>query len=148
MQHVGARPDAPAGSVLSAKILIVDDNSAARSTIRSFLSSHDFRVCGEAADGKDAIKKVKELKPDIVLLDINMPRMNGLITASKIRKVSPETKIVFLTIHNIPGTRNVAQMWSDGFVAKSAVGTELIPMLLRVAAGDWPKQTVERAPMF
>src|ERR1700739_1340106 len=90
-------------STLSPRILIVDDNSVARTTIRSFLDWHDFPVCGEAIDGKDAIKKVKELKPDIVLLDINMPGMNGIQTAAKIQLVSRRTKIVFLTIHNIPG---------------------------------------------
>ena len=133
---------------MSARILIVDDNSAARSTIRSFLDWHDFRVCGEAGDGKEAVQKVRKLRPDIVLLDINMPGMNGIQTASKIRRVARQTKIVFLTVHNTPGTRNATQMWSDGFVAKSAIGTELVPTLIRVSADEWPGQTVERAPMF
>jgi two-component system nitrate/nitrite response regulator NarL len=135
---------------VSARILIVDDNSVARKTIRSFLSWHSFRVCGEAADGKEAIKKVRELKPDIVLLDINMPGMNGIQTAAKILRGSPRTKIVFLTIHNIPGTRNAALTWAHGFVAKSTAATELIPTLIRVAAGEWvpnvPKS--DPAPMF
>jgi two-component system, NarL family, nitrate/nitrite response regulator NarL len=118
------------------RILIVDDNSVARATIRSFLNWHSFRVCGEAEDGKEAIQKVRELKPDIVLLDINMPGMNGIKTASEILRISSRTKIVFLTIHNIPGTRNAARTWAHGFVAKSDAGTELIPTLHRVAAGD------------
>ena len=137
-------------SILSPRILIVDDNSVARKTIRSFLDWHDFRICGEAVDGKDAVKKVRELKPDIVLLDINMPGMNGIQTAAKIQRISRRTKIVFLTIHNIPGTRNAALTWAHGFVAKSAAGTELIPKLIRVAAGEWvpnvPK--TDRAPMY
>jgi DNA-binding NarL/FixJ family response regulator len=143
----GAQPT-PLGSKLSAHILLVDDNAAVRKTIRSFLSWHDFRVCGEAKNGKEAIHQVRELKPDIVLLDINMPGMNGIQIASKIRRVASETKIVFLTVHNTPGTRNAAQMWGHAFVAKSAASTELIPMLIRVAAGEWPGPTVERAPMF
>jgi DNA-binding NarL/FixJ family response regulator len=116
----------------------VDDNSVARTTISSFLMWHAFRVCGEAADGKAAIRQVRELKPDIVLLDINLPGMNGIQTASEILRVSRKTKIVFLTVHNTPGTRNATQMWSQGFVSKSAVGTELIPTLNRVAemSGD------------
>jgi DNA-binding NarL/FixJ family response regulator len=133
---------------VSARILIVDDNDVARSTIRSFLNWHDFCVCGEAGNGKDAVQKVRELKPDIVLLDINMPGLNGIQTASKLRRVAPETKIVFLTVHNTPGTRNAAQMWADGFVAKSGASTELIPTLIGVAAGEWPGRTVERAPMY
>jgi DNA-binding NarL/FixJ family response regulator len=128
----------------------VDDNSVARKTIRSFLDWHGFRICGEAANGKEAIQRVKELKPDIVLLDINMAGMNGIQTASKILRVARHTKIVFLSVHNIPGTRNAAQMWGHGFVAKSAAGTELIPTLIRVAAGEWIPNVskTDRAPMF
>lgn len=70
-----------------------------------------------------------ELKPDIIILDINMPEMNGVKAAYEIRRVSPKTKIVFLTIHNTPGVKQITQMWSHGFVAKSAAGTELIPLL-------------------
>jgi CheY-like chemotaxis protein len=121
------------GAPLPARILIVDDNSVVRTTIRSFLNWHSLRVCGEAADGKEAIQKVRELKPDIVLLDINMPGMNGVKTAYEIRRVSPRTKIVFLTVHNTPGTINAARMWVDGFVPKSTAGTVLIPTLSRVS---------------
>jgi DNA-binding NarL/FixJ family response regulator len=125
----------------------VDDNSVVRKTIRSFLTWHNFRVCGEAADGKEAIRKVRELKPDVVLLDINMP---GIQSASKILRVARHTKIIFLSVHNVPGTRNAAQMWGHGFVAKSAAGTELIPTLIRVAAGEWVPNVSksDRAPMF
>jgi DNA-binding NarL/FixJ family response regulator len=131
------------------RILIVDDNSAARVTIRSFLNRHSFRVCGEARDGKEAIQKVRQLKPDIVLLDINMPGMNGIKTASEILRISSKTKIVFLTIHDIPGTRNATRPWADGFVPKSAAGTELIPTLIRVAAdGLADGRTNNSNPMF
>ena len=135
---------------MPARILIVDDNAVARKTIRSFLSWHEFRVCGEASDGKEAIRKVRKLKPDIVLLDINMPGMNGIQTASKILRVARHTKMIFLSVHNVPGTRNTAQMWGHGFVAKSAAGTELIPTLIRVAAGEWVPNLSksDRAPMF
>lgn len=118
---------------MSARILIVDDNAGVRSTIGSFLALHGFCVCGQAADGKAAIREVRELKPDIVLLDINMPGINGIRTAAEILRVSRRVKIVFLTVHNTPGTRNATRMWSQGFVSKSAVATELIPTLSRVA---------------
>jgi DNA-binding NarL/FixJ family response regulator len=117
---------------LPARILVVDDNAAARSAIRSLLHLNSFQVCGEARDGEEAIAKVGELKPDIVLLDINLPGMNGLRAASQIRKAYP-TKIVFLTVHKIPGTVQNAQGWSDAFVSKSNAATELIPTLIRVA---------------
>ena len=134
---------------MPARILIVDDNPVARKTIRSFLHWHSFRVCGEAADGNEAIHKVRKLRPDIVLLDINMPGMNGIRAAGEILKISRRTKIVFLTIHNTPGTLQATQMWAHGFVAKSAAGRELIPVLNRVA-GDRPLngRINSRAPMF
>jgi DNA-binding NarL/FixJ family response regulator len=111
----------------------VDDNAAVRTTVRFLLDWHSFQVCGEAKDGLEAIEKVIELKPDIILLDINMPGMNGVKAAHEIRRISPQTKIVFLTIHDTPAARHNTRMWSHGFVSKSAAGTELIPMLNRLA---------------
>lgn len=114
-----------------AGILIVDDYAMARSTIRELLGWHEIPVCGEAQDGKEAVEKVKELSPDLVLLDINMPVMNGMEAAAEIRKISPSTKILFLTVvsHDaLAGTGLLA----DGFVQKSNAGTELIPSLERL----------------
>lgn len=79
-------------------ILIVDDYALARTTIRGLLGWHEMHVCGEAQNGKEAIEKVKALNPDLVLLDINMPLMNGLQAAHEIRRISPRTKILFLTV--------------------------------------------------
>jgi DNA-binding NarL/FixJ family response regulator len=115
-----------------ARILIVDDHFAVRTTIRSLLDWHSFQVCGDAKDGQEAIEKVIELKPDIVLLDINMPVMDGVTAAREIRRISPATKIVFLTIHDAPTVVQRTRLWAHGFVPKSAAGTELIPTLHRI----------------
>jgi DNA-binding NarL/FixJ family response regulator len=117
---------------LPARILIVDDHFAARTTIRSLLDWHSFQVCGDAKDGKEAIDKVIELKPDIVILDINMPVMDGFTAAREIRRIAPTTKIVFLTIHDAPATVERTRLWAHGFVPKSAAGTQLIPTLTRL----------------
>jgi len=117
---------------VAARILIVDDNSVARTTICALLDWHSFQVCGEAKDGEEAIEKVVELKPDIILLDINMPGMNGVRAAYEIRRIAPATKIVFLTIHDTPQVMEGVRVWSHGFVTKSATGTELIPTLDRL----------------
>ena len=117
---------------MPARILIVDDNSVARTTIRALLDWHSFQVCGEAKDGHEAIEKVIELRPDLVLLDINMPGLNGVKAAYEIRRISPATKIVFLTIHDTPAVMVGLRVWSHGFVTKSATGTELIPTLNRL----------------
>jgi DNA-binding NarL/FixJ family response regulator len=125
---------------MPANILIVDDHLAARTTIRSLLNWHGFQVCGEARDGKEAIEQVIALKPDLVLLDINMPEMNGIQAALEIRRFAPDTKIVFFTIHEAPALINSLRPFAHGFVSKSAAGTELIPLVTRLAgpaAGSW-----------
>jgi DNA-binding NarL/FixJ family response regulator len=114
---------------LPAKILIVDDHLGARIAVRELLDWHSFQVCGEAKDGQEAIERVIQLKPDIIVLDINMPRMNSIKAAEEIRRISPQTKIVFLTIHDAPEFASRLHMFGHGFVAKSAAGTELIPTL-------------------
>jgi PleD family two-component response regulator len=90
----------PTFSFVMPAILIVDDYSVARKTVRSLLIWHSLEVCGEAENGKRAIEKVKQLQPDPVLLDINMPVMNGVQAAYEIRQIAPSTKILFFTIHD------------------------------------------------
>jgi DNA-binding NarL/FixJ family response regulator len=90
-------------------------------------------VCGEAADGKQAIEKVRELKPDVVVLDINMPVMNGIEAACEIHRIAPATKILFFTINGFPEAVAASRLLGvDGFVSKSAAGTDLIPALKRL----------------
>jgi DNA-binding NarL/FixJ family response regulator len=118
---------------LPARILIVDDHLIARTSVRRLLDGHPFRICGEARDGKEAIEKVIELKPDIILLDINMPVIDGIRAAHEIRRVSPLAKIIFFTSHDVPAFRNATQMLSDAFVSKTNADAELIPVLNRLA---------------
>jgi len=121
------------GATLPARILLVDDNPVVRKTVRAFLEWRDFRVCGEAASGEEAIRKLRQLKPHIVLLDVNLPGMNGIQTAAAILAKAPKTKIVFLTVHNTPGTLHATRMWAHGFVSKAAIATALIPALNQAA---------------
>jgi DNA-binding NarL/FixJ family response regulator len=117
---------------LTNEILIVDDHKLARTTVRELLYWHDFDVCGEAGSGKEAVEKVKKLKPGIVLLDINMPEQNGIQTAYEIRQIAPSTKIVFLTVHKSPDIAKATRAIGHAFVSKSAAGTDLIPTLNRL----------------
>jgi two-component system response regulator YesN len=81
-------------------ILIVDDNSKIRSSLRSWIEGNaDYQVCGEAENGKVAIEKVEEMHPDIVILDLQMPIMNGLEAAREISHVSPNTAMLMFTLH-------------------------------------------------
>jgi DNA-binding NarL/FixJ family response regulator len=127
-----------------ARILIADDSRSTRTTVRSLLDWHGFQVCGEAWNGKEAIDQVIALNPDIVVLDVNMPVMSGTQAAIEIRRISPHVKILFFTIHEGPGLIGRLRPFAHGFVPKSAAGTELIPMISRLAgitAGNQPKKT-------
>jgi len=110
-------------------LLIVDDHVMIRAGVRSLLNRHStVDVCGEARDGEEAIQKVGELHPDIVLLDIQMPRMNGIQAARQIHRLEPSTKIVFFTSHP-QSVFDESAMCSNGFVSKLSAETELIPIL-------------------
>jgi two-component system response regulator AlgR len=82
-------------------VLIVDDNPLVRTIVRAiFEAQPDFRICGEAVNGQDAIEKATKLHPDLVVLDLSMPVMNGLETATALKKVLPQVPLIMLTAQN------------------------------------------------
>ena len=113
------------------RILIADDHAGVRSSIRSLVRSHtDWDVCGEAADGVDAVEKAKQLKPDVVLLDLSMPRMNGIEAVPLIHKEVPDSEIFIVSQHESPDiSRLVAEAGAQGFVPKSKVWSALLPAI-------------------
>jgi DNA-binding NarL/FixJ family response regulator len=121
-----------------AGILLVDDHGIARNTVRQLLDAHALCICGEAADGQQALAQVKALNPELVLLDINMPVMNGIQAAFEIRRIAPSTKILFFTVQESTpeAAAAVRLLGADGFVNKSCAGTELIPTLKRLLRTD------------
>jgi DNA-binding NarL/FixJ family response regulator len=81
-------------------VLIVDDHEAIRRGLRSLFRTHpEFRICGEAVDGVDAIQKAQELCPDLVILDLAMPEMNGLEAAAALKYILPDVPLFLLTAH-------------------------------------------------
>lgn len=92
-------------------VLIADDSPLIRSAIRSTIEQKtDWRVCGEAQNGKDAIQKVRELNPDIVILDVQMPVMNGLDAGREIARIAPNTPMLMFTMHRSEELVRIAQV--------------------------------------
>jgi DNA-binding NarL/FixJ family response regulator len=110
------------------RILIADDHEVARKGIRAVLESHPgWEVCGEAKDGREAIELASTMDPDLILLDIGMPKLNGLEAARQILAGDPEAAILILTMHDTDNVvREVLRAGARGFLLKSDAGRDLI----------------------
>jgi DNA-binding NarL/FixJ family response regulator len=119
------------------RILIVDDFEQWRRSISSILAEDaDLEVVGESADGVDAVQKSGELLPDLVLLDIQLPKMNGLDAARQIRRVSPHTKILFLSSYRSLEVMREALKVGAGFVVKADAARDLLPIVRAVVRNE------------
>jgi CheY-like chemotaxis protein/two-component sensor histidine kinase len=114
--------------VLRRRILIADDHMVARRGIRTLFDNQpDLEICGEACDGLEALERAKELKPDLVILDLSMPKMGGLTVANHIRKAGLETKVLVYTSHSYPQLETTAiAAGCDGYVVKSDATQDLV----------------------
>lgn len=133
---------------MTTRILIVDDFQPFRNTLRSILErDSSLRVIGEACDGMEAIEKAATLRPDVLLLDIGMPRLNGIEAAKAIRqKMSPESAIIFVTQEDDCDIRNSALgLGAAAYLLKSTVGSEL---LLAIGRAMLHRQSQPHQPEF
>ena len=122
----------------SARIFIVDDHEIVREGIRTLImrSRPDWDICGEASDGQQAIQSVRTLKPDVVVLDITMPKMNGLEAASEIAKLGLGVRLLLFTMHESERlSGDVRQSGAQGFVLKSQAARDLIRAIDELLAG-------------
>jgi len=112
----------------SLRILIADDHEVAREGIRSLLQDHaGWEICAEARDGREAVESATRLKPDILLLDIGMPNLNGLDATRQILAFDPDARILILTVHDAEQVvREVLAAGARGFVLKSDAGRDLV----------------------
>jgi two-component system nitrate/nitrite response regulator NarL len=114
-----------------AHVLIVDDHPIVWMGLQFLLANRPaLAVCGEVENGKEAIRKVLHLLPDLVILDLSMPLLNGFDAALEIKRVAPSTKIVLFSVHKIPSTAQI--IGADAFVQKGSPPGELILTIQRV----------------
>jgi DNA-binding NarL/FixJ family response regulator len=123
---------------MAARILIVDDHEIVREGIRTLIgrSRPEWEICGEAANGEEAIETVTALKPDVVVLDITMPKMSGLEAAPRIAKLGLGCRVLMFTMHDSERlTLEVRQAQAQGLVLKSQAARDLIQAIERLLAG-------------
>src|ERR1700737_2818913 len=117
------------GDTMSAlRLLVADDHEVVRKGLKAMLEAQPgWEVTAEAADGREAVAKTKELKPDVSVLDLSMPLLNGLEAARHIRKSASETKVLILTVHDAdPVIQEVLDAGAQGYVLKSDAGRDLV----------------------
>jgi DNA-binding NarL/FixJ family response regulator len=119
------------------RILVADDHELVRCGIRGLLRARPgWTVVGEAMNGREAVEKANRLKPDVVILDISMPDLDGLQATRRIREVVPTTKVVVLTMHDSDQmVRRVLHAGALGYVLKSDLATQLVKAVKYVSAG-------------
>ena len=110
------------------RVLLVDDNSVVRSLVRQlFELQPGFEISGEAENGRDAIEKAENLKPDVIILDLSMPVMTGLDAAPLLRKVLPDTRIILFTVQEGSAVERLARAAGiNAVVSKNQAASELI----------------------
>jgi len=118
-------------------VLVADDHGIVREGLRRLLESEtDIRVCGEASDGREVLDQVELQRPDVVVLDITMPRLGGLETLERLRAMHPEVKVVLLSVHSDPPfIQSAISLGADGYVLKNGRAVEIVTAIHAVTKG-------------
>jgi DNA-binding NarL/FixJ family response regulator len=121
----------------SIRVLVVEDHQSFQQLICSMLGKRpDLQVIGRVSDGLEAVRKAEELQPDLILLDIGLPTLSGIEAARRIRKLSPESKIIFLTQEGSADiVREALDLGAKGYVVKASAGSELLAAVDAVLRG-------------
>jgi DNA-binding NarL/FixJ family response regulator len=120
------------------RILIAEDHEAVRRGVRSLIASHsDWEICGEAVDGLDAVEKAKSARPDVVILDISMPKMSGLQAAPLIKNELPDSEIPMLSQHDLIQARQLAlNAGARAFISKGNMDRDLVTAIGGLLGND------------
>ena len=122
----------------SLRVLVVDDFEAFRRVVASILQKQpELQIICEVSDGLEAVQRAEELQPDLILLDIGLPNLNGIEAANRIRQVAPDSPIIFLTQNKDKYTvRAALNSGARGYVLKTDAGSELLTAVAGVLDGD------------
>ena len=120
------------------RVLIAEDHETVRAGLKLIIDTQpDMTVVGEAGDGREAVRLAQQLAPDVLMMDISMPELNGLKAAAKLKRVAPEIKILTLTRHTDQAyLQELLEAGVSGYVLKQSAATDLVRAVRAVAAGD------------
>jgi len=122
---------------LSTRIILVDDHRILLDAIKSLVEP-EFEVVGAFEDSQTLLERAAELRPEVVVLDISMPGMNGITAGEELKKLLPKTKLIFLTMnHDKDTAADAFRLGASGYILKSAAGTELIGAIREVVRGGY-----------
>jgi len=118
-------------------VLVADDHSVVREGVRRLIEGEsDIHLCGEAADGREVLEQVEAHHPNVVILDITMPRLSGLETLERVRSKHPEVKTILLSVHaDPPMIQNAISLGADGYLLKNARSGEILSAIRAVTRG-------------
>jgi two-component system response regulator NreC len=135
---------------MKSRVLLADDYRIVREGLRVLLEQGGFNVVGEAADGREAVEQAAQLEPDIVVLDLSMPALNGIEAAREILRLLPHTRAIILTVHRDEQYVHQAfQAGARGYVLKTRATTDLISAIIDVGEGkiflspDIPRKVIQ-----
>jgi two-component system response regulator NreC len=119
------------------RVLLADDHAVIREGLKSLVNAQpDMHVVGEAENGRVALQRASEVQPDVVVMDVSMPELNGIEATGRLKQTSPQVKVLVLTVHEDKGyLRQLLKAGASGYVLKRAVAQELIHAIRTVAAG-------------
>ena len=119
------------------RILLADDHEIVRQGLRALLEADDFEICGEFSNGREAVEGVKQLKPDVAVLDISMPELNGVEATQQISRQFPESRVIVMTMHDSEElARRVLEAGARGYVLKSDAARDLSLAVKAVLKGQ------------